>query len=431
VEGAAVVADHRALLTDLRQRVFTPAGGPGVPDRIGAEAELIPLLADTGAPVPLDAAEGPALLPLLRRHAMEAGWVEAPTPYGAPRFRVPEGGWLFFEPGGQIEFSTPPYSSASALLACLRRVLLPLIETMRGEGIALVAAGIDPFNPLERVPLQLGGARYTRMAAYLARFGPAGGRMMRQTAAFQLNLDFGSEPELRWRVLNAAAPFLLALFANSPCYAGRPTGHRSFRAACWRALDPARTGLLPCADDPAAGYLEFALAAPALLKCPPQGEDYLPFREWLARGQATPDDWHVHLSTLFPEVRPKGYLELRSLDAVAPEGWAASVAVVGGLLYDPQSLRAAADLLGAPDPAVLRGAGECGLADPRIAAVARDLLRLGLEGAAALGSGFIDESDLEAAQLFFDHFTGRGRSPADGAAHHDSAPTSSPISRSP
>jgi glutamate--cysteine ligase len=392
--------DRSALLADLRRNVFAPPAHPAPPDRIGAEVEFLCLAAGTGAPVPLDAPAGPALLPVVRRHAADSGWIEVPTPYGAPRFRVPGGGVLFFEPGGQIEFSTPPCPSAAALLACLRRVLLPLLGRLRAEGIEPVAAGIDPYNPLEAVAPQLSGERYLRMAAYLARRGPAGGRMMRQTAAFQLNLDFGSEPLLRWRVLNAAAPYLLALFANSPHYAGRPTGHRSFRAHCWRELDPARTGLLPCRGDPVEEYLRFVLAAPEMLRCPLPDEPPPPLGEHLARGEVGWDAWRAHLSTLFPEVRPKGYLELRTLDAVGPEGWAAPVAVVGGMLYHPPSLRAAADLLGAPDPGLLRPAGEAGMDDPRIAAVARDLFRIGLSGSAGLGDAFLNAADLDAAARF-------------------------------
>jgi glutamate--cysteine ligase len=292
-------------------------------------------------------------------------------------------------------------------------VLLPLTAALREEGVELHSVGIDPVNSLEDVPLQLGGARYTRMATYFARRGTAGGRMMRQTAAFQLNLDFGREPVLRWRVLNAAAPYLLAIFANSPVYAGRPTGHASFRAACWRALDPLRTGLLPCTGDAVQEYLGFALAAPAMLLGPPDGAEPPPFGEWRVHGTVTPHDWREHLSTLFPEVRPKGYLELRSLDAVAPEWWAAPVALVGGMLYHPPSLRAAAELLGPPDAGTLWRAGEAGLGDPHVARVARDLFEIGVAGAARLGDGFLAPEDRAVAAEYFDRFTRRARAPAD------------------
>src|ERR687890_763464 len=100
-----------------------------------------------------------------------------------------------------------------------------------GEGIDLLATGIDPFNSIEQAPLLVTAKRYQLMAEYFATLGPAGARMMRQTASFQINLDFDEEPWFRWRVLNALAPYVTAIFANSPIYGGTPTGYQSTRAA--------------------------------------------------------------------------------------------------------------------------------------------------------------------------------------------------------
>lgn len=407
--------NRAALEADLRTRVFGAAGGLHAPDQIGAEVELIPLTADSCAPVPIQATEGPATLPLLRRLAARRGWAEVPSDHGVPKFRTRDGGWISFEPGGQIEFSAPPFLSASALLASLGAVVFPLQIAAREEGIVLWSVGADPHNPLERVPMQLSGERYTRMADYLATRGSAGARMMRQTAALQVNLDFGTDGLLRWRALNAAAPYLVAIFANSPVYAGVPSGHKSFRARNWRELDRTRTGLLPCAGDAAGEYLEFALRAPLMLKRVPRSAEYAPFGEWLAHGAVTQQEWWEHLSTLFPEVRPKGYLEVRSPDALPPEWYAAPFALLGGMLYEPKSLRAAVDRLGSPDPALLHPAAQAGLSDPRIAAAARDLVEIGLAGAATLGDRFLTRADLETAREFFFRYTLRGRSPADDA----------------
>jgi glutamate--cysteine ligase len=404
--------DGSALRKDLREHAFTAhRAAPGA-DRIGAEVEFLVLDSSSGAPVAIDAPTGPTLLPSIRRHALARRWVEEPTGYGAPRFLVRGGGCIFFEPGGQVEFSTPPLPSPRALLRCLRRVMLPLLDDLRADGIDPVFLGIDPLNPLSALPLQLDGHRYGRMAEHLARYGPAGGRMMRQTAALQLNLDFGEDACLRWRVLNAAAPYLLAVFASSPRYERRDTGHRSFRAACWRVLDPSRTGLMGGEADVEAEYLDFALSAEAMLMPAVDGRP-LPFRDWVARGGVELADWRAHLSTLFPEVRPKGYLELRSLDAVGPEAWAAAVVLVSGLVCDRGTLLTAQDLLGAPDPAVLRTAGESGLSDPAIGVVARDLCGIALRAAAGR-SGF-DPVDLEHAADFVGRLTLRGLDPGHAA----------------
>jgi glutamate--cysteine ligase len=236
--------------------------------------------------------------------------------------------------------------------------------------------------------------------------------MMRQTAAFQVSLDFDDEPWLRWRVLNAAAPYVVAIFSNSPIYAGKPTGYQSTRAHIWRTLDPARTGIPYDERDPVGAYLDFALAAPAILYPIIEGE-HRTFAEWLARANPTEDEWQDHLSTLFPEVRPRGHLELRSADAIAPHWYAAPVALAAGILYHPGALLASADLLGSPDLGLLERAGRCGLRDPQIARTAIDLFEVALQGCHGLGSRYFHPSDIEQATAFFERYTRHGRSPAD------------------
>jgi glutamate--cysteine ligase len=236
--------------------------------------------------------------------------------------------------------------------------------------------------------------------------------MMRQTAAFQVSLDFDDEPWLRWRVLNAATPYVTAIFANSPIYAGERTDYQSTRAQVWRDLDPTRTGIPYDERDPVGAYLEFALAAPAILYPTIEGE-HRPFGDWLARANPTPDEWQDHLSTLFPEVRPRGHLELRSADSIPPHWYAAPLALTAGILYDPAALRATADLLGTPDLGLLERAGRCGLHDPAIARMAADLFEVALQGCRGLGPRYFHPSDIEQATAFFERYTRRGRSPAD------------------
>jgi len=159
-------------------------------------------------------------------------------------------------------------------------------------------------------------------------------------------------------------------------------------------------------------YLDFALGAPAMLLEPVDGR-YLPFSEHWASGEATLHDWQEHLTTLFPDVRPRGYLEVRCLDAV-PMGWyAAPIVLLAGLLYDRESLHTANDLLGSPDPALLSRAGSVGLADPFIGQTARELFAIGLIGAVSLVPSFIDPHDLEVAEDFARRFTACGHAPAD------------------
>jgi glutamate--cysteine ligase len=402
-----------ALEADLEQHVFAaPPSATLTPRRVGAEVELIPVEAATGRRCPLETDAVPGTLPFLRRFGARQGWRETCTAKGTPCFELPAGGTLTFEPGGQLEYSSPPCRSPSALLALLRSVVLPLRAAAGNDGIELMAVGIDPLNPVDQAPLLLRTKRYARMAEYLGRIGPAGARMMRQTAAFQVSLDLDDEPWLRWSVLNAAAPYITAIFANSPVYDGSATGCRSTRAQVWRGLDPARTGLPWDGRAPVSAYLDFALRAPAILLPQLHGE-HRPFGEWLRHARPTMEEWRDHLSTLFPEVRPRGHLELRSCDAVGPQWYAAPVALAVGITYDPWALRAAADLLGRPDLGLLDRAGRLGLGDPAIRRAAADLADIAVAGCQALGPAYFHPSDLEQARCFFDQYTRRGRSPAD------------------
>jgi glutamate--cysteine ligase len=235
---------------------------------------------------------------------------------------------------------------------------------------------------------------------------------MRQTASIQVCVDGGERPALTWRVLNALAPYVVAMFANSSRYEGRDTGHRSYRRHIWGTLDPQRTGLLGLADDPVDEYLEFALDAPAFL-LPDVDGAAAPFRRWLECGEVTASDWCTHLSTLFPEVRPRRYFELRSADVVAPEWYAAPLVFVAGLVYHPPALETTADLIGAPDRDLLIRSGEIGLGDPRLREITPRLCDLALEACEALGSSFVCPADIATAAEYFDRYTKRGRSPAD------------------
>ena len=403
-------AVRRALERSLRARAFRP---PRARERplIGAEAEFIPVDVLSRAVCPIDGDAPVTGLRLLRDAGAERKWRECLSEKGTPHFVLPDGGTLGFEPGGQIEYSSPPCVTASGLLVGLRETVAALRAAADPLGITLLAVGIDPETPVEQ-PLQLDAPRYRAMADYFASLGPFGARMMRQTAAFQVSLDFGVEAERLWRVLNAMAPYLAAIFANSPVYAGQPTAHSSYRAHCWRRLDPARTGVRQACDDPAADYCDFALAAPAMFLPRVEG-GFAPFAVHLASGRAGEAEWERHLTTLFPEIRPRGTLEVRTCDAVDPEWFAAPLALIGGIAYDLAALRQADELLESADPELLERAGRIGLADPAIAGTARDLVILALDGCDALGDALLSARDLEGAREFFARYTLVGRAPAD------------------
>lgn len=405
-------ARGRALLAaDLERRAFSP--NRTAVRRIGAEVELLPIDADTRCIAPLEHGAH-AVLPMVRRFGATRCWVESQTEKGTPCFRVPAGGRLTFEPGGQLEYAAPPAPNASALIADLRQVLEPLRRFASRHGVDLASIGIEAERDVWSSPRQLDADRYERMEAYFGTIGPYGARMMRQTASFQVCLDIGTGAVAarRWRVLNAAAPYLVAIFANSPRYDGTFSDHQSVRAACWRRLDPLRTGVI-VGDDAVSSYLAFALRAPDMMRRTSDG-GYRAFGDWLDEGDATLDDWHHHLTTLFPEVRPRGYFEMRGADSIDPAWCPAPVALLGGLAYDDSAVADALEVLG--DPAGrLECAGQAGLRDSGIAATAQQLVDIALSGCVRLGNGFLGGADLDDARAFFDRYTRRGRSPADDA----------------
>lgn len=398
----------------VRERLFIPQADEQ--RRIGAEIEMLPMLTGSGVPCPLEASNNDprCTLSLVRAHGERHGWRETRSVKGTPYFALPNGWTLTFEPGGQLELCTQPSCSVSLLVREAQVVIRDLRFAAGESGIELLSVGIDPRNDIHAIPLQLHSPRYERMTRYFDRIGPSGVRMMRQTAATQVSLDPGRDPARRWRLLGDLTPYLTAIFANSPRYAGRVTGHRSFRARCWRVLDPSRTGI-PHANLPACeAYTRFALDAGDMSRTAVDGS-YRSFGEWAADGQWSEAGWEDHLTTLFPEVRPRGHLEVRSIDALGPDMVGAPLVLLAGIVYDRASAEEAERLVPSVGEELLNSAAECGLRDERLAIVAAELAELGLRGARALGEQVVDGAELEEAQQFFNDWTLRRRSPADAA----------------
>lgn len=396
----------------VRERLFAPR--PSGEQRVGVEIEMLPILEGSGLPCPLEPAAGDprSTLGFLRPYATGLGWRERRSAKGAPYFALPDGATLTFEPGGQLELCTPANGSISSLLRDTRATLLGLRRGAADAGIVLESVGIDPTNGIDRVPLQLHSARYLQMTRYFDSIGPSGVRMMRQTAATQVSVDPGPVPGERWRLLTDLSPYLTAIFANSPRYAGSDTGYRSFRARCWRQLDSSRTGaphpnLLACE-----AYTRFALEALDMTRTDDDGV-YRSFADWATEGSWTEAQWENHLTTLFPEVRPRGHLEVRSIDALDPEIAGAAVVLVAALTYDEIAAAEARGVLGAADEEMLNRAARCGLSDVMLGDVAVQLSELAIQGARRLGERIIGTDDVERAEDFVVGWTRRRRSPGD------------------
>jgi glutamate--cysteine ligase len=388
------------LLEDVRRRLFAPSRSDS-PHAVGLELELIPIVASTRKPALTTPAENLSTTDVISALAKREDWAENSEGQDPPSWTLPDGARISFEPGGQIEISTAPHKSATKVIATARSIVTRLQQAMGENGIELLATGVDPYNDIGVVPLQLHRERYVGMTRYFESIGPSGVRMMRQTAALQINVERGEDPLSRWLLLNALAPVVVALFGNSASYAGKPTNHASYRAHLWRTLDDSRTGIAYDERDPVRHYLNFALDAYAM-RSGSKTRPYETFRKWMSGADIGIDDWHFHLSTLFPEVRPKEYFELRSADTIAAESLAAPVLFVTAIIYDRASAQRAFEIVGTPNPDLLELAGIKGVAHPALRRMARALADIALDGAESLGDHYLSAADIRSAAAYFD-----------------------------
>lgn len=343
---------------------------------------------------------------------------------------LPHASRVTFEPGGQIELSSVPGCGLDSIPAVAHDAHV-LGGALANAGIGLLGIGLEPGD---RRPRAVRSPRYDAMESFFDATGAAGRTMMRSTAAMQVNLDLGApeDTERRWRLTHAVGPVLAAAFANSPFFDGQPSGWRSTRLAVWNAIDPARTTPVANGVDGPRSWAGYALNADVMLMrrgC----DDHLAippgftFADWIAHGHAegwpTPDDLEYHLTTLFPPVRPRGWFELRVVDALPSPWWRVAAAVSAVLVNDPD-VAVCARL--ATDPLtdefgrdVWATAARHGLDHPSLAAAAQRCFGAAL---GALPRNGADQETIDAAAQFVDRFVTRGRCPADDlldAFHRD------------
>jgi glutamate--cysteine ligase len=333
---------------------------------------------------------------------------------------LPGGSSITVEPGGAVELSGPTPTAdgplpAIAAMAADRAVLR---TAFRQAGYGVVLLGADPLRRPRRVNP---GSRYSAMEQFFSASGTgaAGAFMMTATASVQVNLEAG--PRSGWaqrvRLAHALGPTMIALTANSPILAGRFSGWRSSRQWVWGQLDEARCGpiLGGHGDDPAGDWARYALRAPVMLVNNPDAlpvTNWVPFADW-ADGRAvlggrrpTVADLEYHLTTLFPPVRPRRFLEIRYLDSVADAIWPAVVFTLVTLLDDPVAADLAAEATEPVAGAWDRAAQE-GLADRRLHDAALRCVRVAAERAPA---------EVEESMRLLVRSVEQGRSPADDFA---------------
>jgi len=390
-EPVLTLDDARRSVAD---RGFRPVAPATAPARLGVEIEWHTVdLAHPDRSVPFDVLES-----------------------AARAVTLPGGSRLTFEPGGQVELSSqalPGFESGTAITDDARALTAGLADV----GVGLVGVGLLPGTTRPRA---LRSPRYDAMEAHFDAFGPAGRTMMRQTAAIQVNVDLGADQEAptRWQTAHALGPLLAAVFANSPFVADAPSGWCSTRLAVWLAIERGRVA--PVGSNGTAGdsWADYSMRAPVMFIRASE-DDFVPvceplsFAEWITGGHdlgwPTEDDLAYHLTTLFPPIRPRGWLELRMVDSL-PSEWAtvpANVAVA--LLEDPDAAKRIAPVL-EPLAARWKDAARDSVHHPDFARAARVCFSAAIDALPRLGA---TSEVIDVVEQYRDRYVERDRCPAD------------------
>jgi glutamate--cysteine ligase len=441
------VAGPESPIIELRDELvaYLEAGSkPKSEWRIGTEHEKFGFYRQGHGPVAYGGERGIRVLleTLHERFCWDEIVTESGNIIALGRKDCPKGGAVSLEPGGQLELSGAPLETVHETAEELRQHLAEVSEVGGELGIGFLGLGFSPKWTLAETPV-MPKERYRIMARYMPKRGKRGLDMMFRTATVQVNLDFSDEADMvaKLRAGLALQPVATALFANSPFTDGSPNGYQSYRAEMWRDTDPDRSGLLPFPFDDGMGferYVDYALDVPMYFVY--RDGRYIDvagasFRDFLAGKLAalpgmrpTADDWADHLTTLFPDVRLKRFLEMRGADAGSFAQIVALPALWTGLLYDRTALDGALaltrDWTVAEMQALRDAVPRQGLRSPfrggTVLDVARNMVRLaesGLKRRARLNRKGEDERTALTPLI---ETVAEGRSPSDRllAAYH-------------
>ncbi|WP_114945223.1 glutamate--cysteine ligase [Microvirga calopogonii] len=326
--------------------------------RLGTEHEKIPFYTADATPVPYDGAKG--IRALLEGLQVRTGWAPI-MEEGHPIGLADEvgGGAISLEPGGQFELSGAPLRTLHETARETAQHIADAKAVGEGLGLGFLTLGMSPLWTRAETPV-MPKARYRIMTNYMPKVGSLGLDMMYRTSTVQVNMDYASEADMvkKLRVSLALQPIATAIFANSPFTEGKPNGFLSMRSQIWRDTDRDRTGMMAFAFEDGFGYeryVDWVLDVPMyFVKRDATYHDVAgsSFRDLFAGKlaqlpgeRATQSDWANHVSTVFPEVRLKRYLEMRGADVGNVEHIVALSAFWTGLLYDEAALDGAWELV--------------------------------------------------------------------------------------
>ncbi len=344
-------------ITSKRQLIDYLAAGEKPPAdwRIGTEHEKFGFTWSDLRPLPYEGERG--IRALLEGLSRDFGWTAIAEAAG-PVALTKEGCSITLEPGGQFELSGAPLETIHQTCDEVHRHLTEVKHVAEPLGVGMLGMGFQPKWARDDIPWMPKG-RYKIMRDYMPKRGDLGLDMMLRTCTVQVNLDYASEADMvkKFRVSLALQPIATALFANSPFTEGQPNGYLSYRSHIWTDTDPDRCGMLPFVFEDGMGferYVDHVLDVPMYFVY--RDGRYVDvagqsFRDFLAGrlpglpGETpTLSDWADHLTTLFPEVRLKRFLEMRGADGGPWWRLCALPALWVGLLYDAQALGEAWEL---------------------------------------------------------------------------------------
>lgn len=328
--------------------------------RIGTEHEKFVFYTADRRPVPYDGPNG--IRALMDSMISCCGWEPIEEDGNIIALKKPPGvagGNISLEPGGQFELSGAALETVHETCAETGIHLREVLRVGEPLGIGFLGVGFSPKWTLQETPL-MPKPRYKIMMDYMPKVGTRGLDMMFRTTTIQVNLDFSDEADMvkKLRVSLALQPIATALFASSPFTEGATNGFKSMRSEVWKHTDPDRTGALPFAFEDGMGferYVDYALSVPMYFVY--RDGQYIDasgacFGDFLNGAlphlpgeKPTIDDWSDHLTTLFPEVRLKRFLEMRGADGGRWDRICALPALWVGLLYDQDALQACEDLI--------------------------------------------------------------------------------------
>jgi len=347
--GDVTPEDREPISQADLQGYFLEGAKPRSDWKVGAEFEQFALNRRTGCPITF--AEPGGIRSILQSLVERYDW-EPHFERGQLTTLSRNGATVSLEPGGQVEFSTPPLDKLTDLKAEYTRYTNEIHSVVNPEEVAWVPAGVIPTCTVEEIALGV-RRRHALMAEYLPEHGPMALHMMKGTASTQVAFDYSDEADAmrKFAVALKLGPVVNAIWANSPVYNRRTTEWVSYRGCIWQGMDPARSGMLVAQLQRGLSFqtwIDYLLDVPMLFHA--IGGEFehahdCTFRNFMANGIGghfpSRLDWELHLTTVFPEVRMKHFLEVRGADANPLPLALAVPALWKGLLYNPGALEAA------------------------------------------------------------------------------------------